>query len=151
MPLRFFVIQFGTTRQEKNRGRIDWAGLRIGRLIPKEKVSAAKLFPKGADLPENGTLLGYGSMSNKSLHGRFDGTLERTRTIGVFVSDCVVTSGNSGGPLMVKDRDECLLVGIIVARNEPSGSSILVEINDWLRELIWDAQKREAMRTLVAA
>ena len=52
---------------------------------------------------------------------------------------------------MVKDRDECLLVGIIVARNEPSGSSILVEINDWLRELIWDAQKREAMRTLVAA
>ena len=50
--------------------------------------------------------------------------------------------------LLVKVADEWLLAGI-VARNETSGNAELVKVNDWLRNLVRDAQNREAQRTTV--
>lgn len=135
---------------KSNRLRLDLAGLRLGRLIPQDKVRAAKLVPEDSALPHKGALLGYQNSANKALHGRFDCTLERSQTISVLVSDCAVTNGNSGGPVMVKKGDDWLMVGIIVARNESSGVSMLVEVNDWLRELVRVAQKRETVRSATA-
>jgi hypothetical protein len=134
----------------KNKLRLDLAVLRLGRLIPASKVKAIGLLPQGSVMPETGALLGYQNSKHRRLHGRFDCSLERTRVLNVIVSDCTVTSGNSGGPVLVRQGSESLLAGIIVARAEPEGPAIILAINTWLHDLVKTALKREAARGGVA-
>lgn len=133
-----------------NAFRFDLAVVQLGRPIDADIVEPVALFPQGSALPNNGALLAYRRNAKTSLHGRFDCTLKQTLALGMITSDCIVTSGNSGGAVMVKDGSDWKLAGIIVARNEPEGTAIALELNDWLRDLVRDAKKREAQRAALA-
>lgn len=133
-----------------NAFRFDLAAVQLGRPIAAEIVKPVPLFPEGSALPEKGVLLAYRRSAKKSLHGRFDCPLQPTLAMGVITSDCIVTSGNSGGAVMVKDGSDWKLAAIIVARREPEGTAIAVELNDWLRDLVRDAMRREAQRAAQA-
>jgi hypothetical protein len=57
-----------------------------------------------------------------------------------------VTSGNSGGAVLVETPEGWQLAAVIVARNGPEGTAVAVAINDWLRQLVSEAWARDAER-----
>lgn len=132
----------------KKNVRLDVAVLRLGRLIPRDRLPPIRLFPSRESLPETGALLGYQKNTKQILHADFDCPLKPSIVPGVFTSDCIATNGNSGGPVMVKYGDDWRLAGVIVAVDVKSSRSFLVEVNTWLRHQVWDAEKREASRLL---
>lgn len=127
--------------------RFDLAVVRLGRLIPREKVRPVSLVPVENTLSKTGALLGYQNAPGKSLHGRFDCQLAPTSSLGLIASNCRVISGNSGGAVLVNGGNGWELAGVIVARKEPEGTALAVEVNDWLRGHVSEALKREALRS----
>ncbi len=130
--------------------RFDLAVVRLGRFIPAKKVRPVPLVPTESALPKAGALLGYQNAPDKSLHGRFDCQLMPTPHLGLFASNCGVISGNSGGAVLVNGPQGWQLAGVIVARKEPEGTALAAEVNDWLREHVSEAWKREAERSASA-
>ncbi|AXI47188.1 trypsin [Sulfitobacter sp. SK012] len=126
--------------------RFDLAVVRLGRLIPRDKVRPVPLVPAENTLPKIGALLGYQNAPDKSLHGRFNCPLSQNSFLGVIASDCQVIGGNSGGAVLVKGAHGWQLAGVIVASKEPEGTALAVEVNDWLRGHVSEAWKREAQR-----
>ena len=130
----------------KNKLRLDLAALRLGRLIPNEKVPPAKLRAASQPLAQSGALFGYQKSADSSLHGRFGCTLTQGPLPDVITSDCKVTDGNSGGAVMVREDGEWRLAGITVARQNPGDAAISLEVNTWLQDLVSAAEARAAQR-----
>lgn len=141
--LRYPVWDYATGQ---TRVRWDLAALRLGRLIPRDRLKPVELYPDDQSLPVSGALLGYQGRTANRLHGRFGCPLDQTGIPGVIMSDCRVTRGNSGGPVMVRKDNDWLLAGIIVASDETGETSIMVETNAWLMEQVRAAEDREALR-----
>ena len=130
----------------KQRLQYDLAVLRLGRLIPSDKVQPAKLLPGRLPLPQRGVLLGYQKSAGRSLHGQLNCALMRRRPAGVVTSNCQVTDGNSGGAVMVQTEGAWWLAAVIAARQDPGGKAIAIAVNTWLRGLVSDAMVREEQR-----
>jgi hypothetical protein len=126
--------------------RFDLAVIRLSRQIPSDRVRPVDLFPKNAFLPETGALLGYQHSPDNELRGRFDCPLSAQSHVGTISSGCQVSSGNSGGAVLVETADGWQLAAVIVARREPEGTAVAVAINDWLRQLVSEAWARDAKR-----
>lgn len=130
--------------------QFDLAALRLGRLIPREKVEPAQLLPGRLPLPRRGAFLGYQKSAGRSLHGQLDCALRPRRPAGVVTSDCLVTDGNSGGAVMVREEGAWWLAAVIAARQNPGDKAIAIEVNTWLRGLVSDALRREERRARTA-
>lgn len=130
-----------------SRHLYDIAVVRLARPIPEERVQPIALFPADREIPAEVALLGYRASEQKVLRGRFDCGLAPLTSNGLFSSDCSVSGGNSGGPVLVKSGEDWTLAGVIVASNRSDGSTLVVEVGEWLRGHVRDALKRDARRT----
>ena len=125
----------------------DVAVVRLARPIPDERVRSIRLHSNEVELPEHAAFLAYKAAEQMLLHGRFDCSLEQVTSNGLYSSDCSAIGGNSGGAVLARAEDEWQLAGVIVASNGRNGSAIVVEIDQWLRDHVEDALRREVKRS----
>jgi hypothetical protein len=59
----------------------------------------------------------------------------------MFLYDCEVVSGTSGGAVIVETEDGPALAAVIVARHGRDGEALAVPISTWLREKLLQAQR----------
>lgn len=127
--------------------RYDVAILRLSQPIRSELVPPIRLLPNEEALPEEGALVGYPDVDIKKLHGRFDCELIPMRSAGIISSDCRAMRGNSGGPVLAETESGWTLAAVIVAGVRHNGTSIVAEVDDWLRKHVKDALRRETKRS----
>ena len=125
----------------------DVAVVRLARPIPEERVRSIELLPDDVDMPSEAALLAYKAAREQFLHGRFDCGLAPANSIGLFESDCSVSGGNSGGAVLVQSGDDWKLAGVILASASRDKSTLVVSVDQWLRDHVEDALRREAKRT----
>ena len=124
--------------------RYDVAVVRLSRPIARGRVRPLRLFSDSIALPERGALVGYRGPKAIALHGRFDCTLSSLSNRGLFASDCPASGGNSGGAVLTWGKNGWELAGVIVATRRRTATAVVVELDDWLRNQVSDALRREA-------
>ena len=125
----------------------DIAVVRLSRPITEKRVRSINLYPEDAALPERAALVGYPLTEHFILHGRLNCALTPVAKSGLFSSDCSVSKGTSGGAVLIRAANEWQLAGVIVAASKRDGTALVVEIDQWLRDHVQDALRREATRS----
>lgn len=112
------------------------------RHIPSLRLSDAPGLRRGAL-----AILGYHRQRPNVLNGRFDCNTGDTTRAEVFVLDCAVGSGNSGGPVLARTDDGWQQVGVVVARlGRDAPQALAVPIDDWIMDHWRAAMDRAAAR-----
>ena len=131
----------------RGKFRYDVAVIRLGRPVPEERVQPINLMHSDAVLPAQAALIGYRSTDLKLLHGRFDCALSQTLWSTLVSSTCPASQGNSGGAMLAKTGQEWRLAGVIVAASQHDTTSFIVLLDQWLRDQVDAALRRQARRS----
>lgn len=114
----------------------DIAIVHLAQPIPHDIVAPIPLTPVLAPYPVHTTLLGYRHDRPGVLSGRTGCNPMRPPLSNVYLFDCQVVAGTSGGAVVVETESGPSLAAVIVARNGTDGNALAVPVNTWLREKI---------------
>ncbi len=128
--------------QGNSRYRYDIALVTLDEPIPPDLVPPLRIAPEKGDWEQGPfAIVGYSVRRPYALSGRFD-CQPQPSPEGFIDTDCPVTGGNSGAPLLALVDGEWQVTGVVVATlgKLGPGRSRAVRLPPWARELIEAAQ-----------
>lgn len=124
----------------------DIAFIRLLDPIDQALVPPVELLPTGTAPGPTGLLLGYQNTRPHALSG-IDGCARKPlRQSKWVIYGCEVVSGTSGGAVMIETQMGWKLGAVIVARQGDAGEALAIPVNDWIRDAVQEAQKRQELR-----
>lgn len=124
----------------------DIAMIRLLEPIERALLPPVDLLPRNAVSGSTGLLLGYQNTRPHALSGAAGCPRKPLRASKWVIYGCEVISGTSGGAVMIETQTGWKLGAVIVARQGAAGEALAVPVNDWIRDAVKEAQKREDLR-----
>ena len=124
----------------------DIALIQLEAPIARTLVSPVDLIAPREQTGPTGWLLGYQNTRPHALSGAKECPRKPLRQTKWVIYGCEVVSGTSGGAVMVETEAGWKLGAVIVARQGQAGEALAVPVNDWMREAVKEARKRDNTR-----